>query len=213
MNIARLAPVLVVALAGCDPGYYLHGTITRTDGAAVAGATVTSVDPCADFLVAPLVSDAEGKIEHDQLGSVDRDCNFVVHAAGFVDAEINAGERCLDSKWWAGCLEVSTASLDEAGRDQHARRRGRHRHLRVCRVVQAAVPVVAGAGRRRWQAHTRHRALGRRTEGLPRRGRGFGRGPSGTGRGGDARTPRAGQGRGDEEHHDADGRPTYAKQT
>src|SRR4051812_47225187 len=110
MNIVRLAPILAAALAGCDPGYYMHGTITGPDGAPVAGATVAGLEPCADFFVAPLVSDAEGKVEHDQLGNVDRDCNFRVHKAGFADVDLNAGERCRDSSWWAGCLEVDLSA-------------------------------------------------------------------------------------------------------
>lgn len=107
----RLAPLLLVAaLAGCDPGHYLHGTITGPDGAPVAGATVTSVDPCADLLAPPLVSDAVGKVEQDQLGGVEAGCNFLVHKVGFADVSINAGAHCLDSMWWAGCLEVDLSA-------------------------------------------------------------------------------------------------------
>lgn len=91
---AHVVAAALVAVAGCDPGWQMTGSVRAEGGAPVAGATITTKCPDDRPPLPTSTSDANGAIHGGGVGYFRDECNLEVRAQGFAPQTVPVRGVC-----------------------------------------------------------------------------------------------------------------------
>lgn len=107
--MARAALVSLVLLAGCDPGFTLHGDVVDAYGRPIPDAQI--VFACDRAMPHELASDTAGRFRGHWLGAFDDDCSVEIRRPGAKAVSYGVMANCTHPYDREGCTEVTVHAV------------------------------------------------------------------------------------------------------